>query len=317
MSSLPSAHHGHRPNPACSFAGGIRDFYIGIDWNSQGRLGGHRSLISLIEPYTQRFGLGPGLRISMLANLGFDCLILEIWGGLAAGATITIPPWGTPSGPGELVDYLDRERISHAFIGTGSMERLLLSGLRPKSLASIVTAGEALRLWPDADFSAAVVNGYGPTEATVVVTMTDDLRGYSDKSVLPPIGRPIPGAEVWLESADSSVIEKPGVPGELIIGPTYLAHGYRNRPDLTDAAFITTPRGRTYRTGDTCQWNERGELEFLGRKDRQVKLTGVRVELAEIEQAILGDARRCPGCCNSKRSSQRTPRVCLDRGKHQ
>ncbi len=227
----------------------------------------------------------------MLANLGFDCLILDVWCCLASGGTIVIPGDAVFNGPSELVDFLDTENIQHGFIGTARLERLLLSGLKPKSMATIITAGNALHVWPDVSFPVAVYNAYGPTEATVIVTMTEDLRKYEDRTRPPPIGGVLPGAEVWLAAPDGSAITTPSLPGEVIIGPSFLARGYRHQHELTEQAFTTIAGTRQYRTGDICQWTASGELDFLGRRDRQVKIAGNRVELAEVELAIL----RCPG----------------------
>jgi non-ribosomal peptide synthetase component F len=133
------------------------------------------------------------------------------------------------------------------------------------------------------------VNQYGPTESHVVSAFP--LAGSTDSwPALPPIGRPIDGARLYvLDRALEPV--PPGVNGELWIGGVALARGYLNRPDLTAERFLPDPhspeRGaRMYRTGDVARTLADGTLEFVGRSDDQVKVRGVRVEPAEVEAVL-------------------------------
>jgi hypothetical protein len=137
-----------------------------------------------------------------------------------------------------------------------------------------------------------LLNTYGPTETTVVATVCQ-LAGsaHTDKSLeRVPIGRPISNVQAYI--LDRYLNPVPiGVPGELHIGGVGLARGYLNRPDLTAEKFIPNPFGdesgaRFYKTGDLARYLPNGSIEFLGRRDRQVKVRGFRIELEEIE-AIL------------------------------
>lgn len=125
-------------------------------------------------------------------------------------------------------------------------------------------------------------NTYGPTEATVIATYAEC---HSDKPVT--IGKPLPNYEVYV--LDEELNEVPeGEPGELHIGGPGLARGYVNRDDLTRERFISCSfADRLYKTGDLVRYDEDGNLVFLGRIDRQVKLRGFRVELSEIEEVLL------------------------------
>ncbi|HEY9420940.1 MAG TPA: condensation domain-containing protein, partial [Thermoanaerobaculia bacterium] len=129
-----------------------------------------------------------------------------------------------------------------------------------------------------------LVNAYGPTETTVCAT-----AWVFDGGDRLPIGRPIPNVEVYVVDLDGEP-SPVGVPGELLVGGIGLARGYRHRPDLTAERFVPHPFAsgeRLYRTGDLVRFRADGELEFLGRIDHQVKIRGVRVELGEVEAALL------------------------------
>jgi acyl carrier protein len=161
------------------------------------------------------------------------------------------------------------------------------------SLRQAVTAGEQLQITPAiAQFfrqlpDCTLHNQYGPSESHVVAAYA--LTGSPENwSLLPPIGRAIANVKLYL--LDSNLQPVPiGVPGELYIGGTMLARGYLNRPDLTAERFIADPfvAGETlYRTGDLARYDSDGNLHYLGRADRQVKLRGFRVELGEIEAVL-------------------------------
>ena len=138
------------------------------------------------------------------------------------------------------------------------------------------------------------INGYGPTEATVgCVYYQLDTQTNLKKRI--PIGRPLEGYEVRIvdqKLKDTGI----GIIGELIVSGKGIAKGYVNRPDLSAKVFIELNGKRYYKTGDLCRWNSDGNIEFIGRSDKQVKLNGHRIELSEIEQILL----TLPGITQSK-----------------
>lgn len=248
----------------------------------------HGSLALLVDWYRNFFKLGPGVRASLLACLDRDGLIMDEWGTLASGGTLVIPDEKTLESPELIGAFMSEYQVEHAYIPAPLMEDFLVSGQRPTKLRSIYTGSDRLRVWPATDYPAAVHNGYGPTEATVTATTTRDLRLEGTRTKLPSIGKAIAGVQLWLETSEGAVITEPGTAGEVMIGGPFVARGYRNQPDITASVFLQKPDGtRYYRTGDICVWDEAGELEFLGRRDRQVKARGLRTELAEVEQAIM------------------------------
>jgi acyl carrier protein len=165
--------------------------------------------------------------------------------------------------------------------------------LFPASLKEVITAGEQLQTTPalQSFFESLphcqLVNQYGPSETHVVTAYP--LSGSPDKwPPLPPIGSPIANVQVYLLDNHHNRVPV-GVPGEICIGGIAPAHGYLNRPELSAERFIANPFDDSsclYKTGDLARYLPDGNLQYLGRKDSQVKVRGFRVELGEIE-AIL------------------------------
>jgi hypothetical protein len=160
----------------------------------------------------------------------------------------------------------------------------------------VIVAGEGVpRRLVDTHFEerrgVALWNEYGPTEATVWGTVHDcsEQRGRA----LVPIGRPIPGAFAWV--LDPTHRPTPlGIAGELFLGGPGISPGYLGQPALTAERFVRAPwnpRQRLYATGDRARMLPDGTLEFLGRRDLQVKVRGYRIELEEIEAALARDER--------------------------
>jgi acyl-coenzyme A synthetase/AMP-(fatty) acid ligase len=135
-----------------------------------------------------------------------------------------------------------------------------------------------------------LIHAYGPTETSIVSTMSAPLSGRQT----PPIGKPIMNTRVYVLDDRLSPVAI-GVPGELYIAGAGLARGYLNRPAITAERFLANPYGtadsRMYRTGDLVRWRANGDLEVIGRTDQQVKIRGFRVELGEIESALLKHSR--------------------------
>ncbi|WP_145530243.1 non-ribosomal peptide synthetase [Yersinia alsatica] len=190
-----------------------------------------------------------------------------------------------------LVQMMDQVPIDTMDITPSFFTQMIDSGLLEQGRhrpAFIMIGGEAAtpRLWdllkqhPELN----VVNFYGPSEYTI-----DTLGANTKVSEQPVIGRPVANTEVYL--LDSQLAKVPvGVVGELYIAGPGLARGYLNRPDLTAARFVANPfrHGEVmYRSGDLMRWTAHGQLDFVGRIDHQIKVRGFRVELGEIENALV------------------------------
>ncbi|MDQ3287867.1 MAG: amino acid adenylation domain-containing protein [Pseudomonadota bacterium] len=251
---------------------------------------GHDSLAAVLHAYCNYHGIASTDRVSAVANIGFDASVIEYWPALARGASVHVGSREILHSMDGLMRWLSTERITYSWLPTPIAEVLLTAeGLDfPDSLRRIETAGERLKARPGADWKIPLHNSYGPTEATVIATSSlvaaTGARG-------PDIGRPLPGVHVHVLDGDGRPVPE-GETGELFIGGIGVARGYLNQPGLTAARFVPDPFSekpcaRMYATGDLCRWNDSGNLEFIARNDGQVKIRGNRVELGEIEQAMM------------------------------
>ena len=249
----------------------------------------HQALANLVSWHTHTYQIGAVDRLSQLAGMAFDACTWEVWPCLANGASLHIPATEVQS-PGEVMAWLAEEAIDVAFMPTPLAEQVLREEAPAKlKLRTLLTGGDKLHRVSSKGHSYALVNHYGPTENAVVSTASPVEPG-GEKA--PPIGRPIQNVSAYV--LDPSMNPVPvGVVGELFLGGSSLARGYRNHPELTAEHFVRHPfsdsaDARLYRSGDLVRWLHDGQLEFVGRADSQVKVRGVRIELGEIESALLG-----------------------------
>ncbi len=252
----------------------------------------HRSLLNLVAWHQREYGVTPADRATLIASPGFDASVWELWPYLTAGASLHVPPEAVRADPAALAAWIDRERITIAFLPTPLAEAVLEAWgpAGPAALRFLLTGGDVLHRGAPDGAPFVLANHYGPTENTVVATWTR-LDGDAPTGRLPSIGRPIANVRAFVLDARLQPLPE-GVPGELLVGGESLARGYLGRPDLTAERFVPDPfadepGARLYRTGDRVRWLADGTLDFLGRLDRQVKVRGVRIEPGEIEAALL------------------------------
>ncbi|HEY0735643.1 MAG TPA: amino acid adenylation domain-containing protein [Herpetosiphonaceae bacterium] len=249
----------------------------------------HQSLLNLIDWHRQRYAVTAADHATQLAGPGFDAAVWELWPYLASGASIHIVDPGIRAEPSRLVSWLAQEMITICFMPTPLAEAMLAEPWpQPSTLRYLLTGGDVLRRYPPRDLPCMLVNHYGPTEYTVVTTSIE-LSPEDQALDVPPIGHPIANTEVFLLDKHLQLVPV-GVPGEVYIGGVGLARGYLGRSDLTAERFIPHPFAtsgkRLYKTGDLARYWPDGTLEFLGRRDQQVKVRGFRIELGEIEARL-------------------------------
>ncbi len=245
----------------------------------------HRGLSSLIAWHRRTFGLGPGDRTTLAANPGFGASVWDTWAPLTAGAAVHIPPREVVLSPPAFLAWAAERGITSSYLPTPLAEAVMFeplpAGLR---LRTLFTGGDRLRRRPPESLPFALVNVYGPTECTVMVTAGKISPGER----APDIGAAVANSRVYI--LDRWLQPVPvGVPGEICLAGAGLGRGYRQRPELTARTFVPNPFGdgeRLYRTGDLARRLPSGEIEFLGRFDHQVKIRGNRIELGEVETVL-------------------------------
>jgi len=275
----------------------------GSTGDPKGVLISHRALVSHSISVVKHYELDPSDRVLQFASISFDVAAEELFPTLLSGAAVVLTTLeGVPS-LSDLIDLLERERLTVINLPSGYWHELVLEldlskrALSP-TLRLVITGSERvlperLKTWRKM-FGNSIrwLNAYGPTEATVTTTIYEpDGTDEGLETMAVPIGRPMANREVYI--LDSYLKPVPvGVIGELYIGGRGLSRGYLNSQDITLEKFIPNlfkaePGARLYKTGDRARYLSDGNIEFLGRTDRQVKIRGFRIELDEIENALV------------------------------
>ncbi|MBF6059237.1 AMP-binding protein [Nocardia terpenica] len=260
--------------------------------------------------YAERTGSGPGDRHSLLIGVSFDPHVKELWAALSTGATLTVAPEAVRWDPVALTDWWRTAGVTLAILPTPLAE-LVLDRPWPHlpALRRLEIGGDRLRRWPAPDVTAVVDNAYGPAEATVLTTV--HTLTSTEGQTPPPIGLPMAGAVVCVTDDEGRLVAR-GESGELRIGGSCLAIGYLDA-ERTAERFVPAPAGvdcdRVYRTGDRVLMRADGVLEFVARMDDQVKVSGVRIEPAEVESAFEHHPRVRRAAVAAQRHSGDTVRL--------
>ncbi|WP_217510267.1 non-ribosomal peptide synthetase [Streptomyces vilmorinianum] len=256
----------------------------------------HHAALNTVTDVNERYGVGPDDRVFGLADLGFDLSVYDLFGTLAAGATLVLPDADMRSEPAHWAEVMGRHGVT-VWNSVPAQMQMLVEHLEagaaeiPETLRLVMLSGdwipvdlpERIRaLWPD----VRIISMGGATEASIW-------------SIQHPVGEVEPGARsipygTPMRNQSFHVLDPAFEPcpvwtaGELYIGGVGLARGYWADEERTAAAFVTHPRTgeRLYRTGDFGRYLPDGTIEFLGRRDGQVKINGHRVELGEIESTL-------------------------------
>ena len=271
--------------------------YIDFTSGSTGRPKGvcieHYTVARLVRgvDYAQ---LGEDETFLLIAPISFDASTLEVWGCLLNGGRLVVYPPRAPGDVRELEEVLRRHRVTTLHLTAGLFTQLVEAHIEAlRGLHQLLTGGDVVSA-PHVrrvleELGCPVTACYGPTESTTFASCHRMTRPEQVGEAV-PIGKPIGNTSVYILDAGMQPVPV-GVTGELYIGGDGLARGYLVNPALTAERFVPDPFGgepgaRLYRTGDQARWRKDGVLEFLGRRDTQVKLRGYRVEPGEVEAVL-------------------------------
>ncbi len=264
----------------------------GSTGNPKGVVATHRGVIRLVRDTSALKFRADDVFLQM-APTSFDASTLEIWGALLSGATLVIAPPGR-TGTEDIRQQLRSHNVTVLWLTAALFHMVVRERVDVlKGLRCVLAGGDVLI--PGAvnsvlkNVGCSVINGYGPTENTTftcchVMNSSEDII-----SSTVPIGRPIDNTMIYVLDDHMNFVPN-GMVGELCAEGDGLGWGYLGAASRTAGSFVPSPfskdGGRMYKTGDLVRWRADGTLEFIGRKDQQIKLRGFRIELGEVESAL-------------------------------
>lgn len=270
-------------------------FTSGSSGEPKGVMQCHRNVLHFIQRYTNKLHICADDRVSLLPAYTFDASVMDIYGALLNGASLYCYSI-LKNGLDPLAEWLQVNKIS-IYHTVPTLYRYFISTIKTGPLNTIrlvVLGGEPVYKKDYEDFrkyfseGTIFINGYGPTESTIILQKFIDHSSIIDRRNI-PVGMTAENGEVYLlkdNDEEACVYET----GEIVYKSEYVALGYWNKKEQTEKVFTVDPKtktGRVYRTGDLGIRLPTGEIELVARKDTQVKIRGQRVELSEIEQNII------------------------------
>lgn len=266
----------------------------------------HQALVNHSIAAAKAYQLQPEDRILQFASISFDVAAEELFPSWLSGSTVVIRP-NRVLAFAHFLQFLEQEKLTvlnlptaywHEWVSDLAQTKAPLPPtLRLVIVGTEQTLPKKLALWQKlVGDRIRWLNAYGPTEATIGVTIYEPATCQENQSVYSvPIGGPIANTQIYLLDKHFNPTP-PGVPGELYIGGVGIARGYLNRPELTAEKFIPNPFSEKsgthlYKTGDKARYLSDGNIELLGRIDHQVKIRGFRIELGEIESKLRQHAK--------------------------
>lgn len=257
----------------------------------------HAGVINILTSLERADPLSPGERCSLWTGQSFDVSVYEEFTSLLFGGELHIVPDTVRVETAKFIEWLRAEQIQCAYVPPfmlGELAEWLGCDDHTLSLCRLLTGVELINELTLASIrqslpNVTILNCYGPTETTICSTFIRfEPQQAQNKNA--SIGRPADNTQVYLLDGGLTLVPE-GAAGEVYIGGDGLAQGYLRRPALTAGKFIPDPFGgepgrRLYKTGDLARYLPDGNIEFVGRIDKQVKLRGFRIELGEIESAL-------------------------------
>lgn len=256
----------------------------------------HYNLINFVYNLNDCFNnkFSPADNCLSVANIAFDASVQEIFTPLCFGATLVLYPKNTLTNIPLLCDILEKNHITFSFLPPNILEDIFNFIYKNKTAFEInkLSVGvEAIKNSTLNNFyklnkNIEIVNGYGPSEATICSTFF--VYKYDKSNNIVPIGYPLKNNKIFILNRFNK-LQPVGMPGELCITGKNVSLGYLNNNDLTHKSFISLPNfsnSKIYKTGDICYWMENGCINFIGRKDSQIKFRGHRIELSEIANCV-------------------------------
>lgn len=269
----------------------------------------HRGMVDLADWLVETFDFTENDALGNQTPFYFDGSVKDICICLKAGATLNVIGKKYFSFPKLLIPFLNERKITSILWATSAIILIgnskILDSTLPEHLRIVTFAGEAmpgkqLNVWRDKLPDVRFINLYGPTEITVDCTYYEVERRFNDDEFI-PIGRECRNKQVLVFNEDNRLVRS-GETGELCVRGTGVALGYYNNREKTAEVFVQNPlhnyyRDIIYRTGDLVRYNSRGEIEFVSRKDFQIKHKGNRIELGEIEVAVNATPKVTNAAC--------------------
>lgn len=258
----------------------------GSTGHPKGVMVSRRSLTNYIHAFGAYFNIGTADRVVLQSSIAFDTMVEEMFPVLFKGGVLVLSTAGGRD-TDALADLIEKQQITVLSVTPLVLNELNNRLTFPGPLRAIISGGDELLPSHINHLFGKVplFNTYGPTETTVCASyfpVTDITKTHF-------IGKPIANTQVYI--LDHALHAQPvNVPGEICIAGEGVALGYLNNLSLTNERFVANPYGQglLYRTGDIGRWDHAGNVEFLGRRDTQVKVRGYRIELGEIEKCLLG-----------------------------
>ena len=269
----------------------------------------HRSVIDYVEHLCEVLKFDENSVFGNQTPLYFDAYLKEVIPTLKYGAKTVLIPKQLFMFPIKLGEFLNEHKINTLCWVVSALTMIssfrTFETVKPEYLRTIAFASEVFpikqfKLWRQALPNARFINLYGPTETTGICCYYEVDREFSEDETL-PVGRPFKNTQIILLDENNQV-PPVGQQGEICVRGTRLTLGYYCNPEKTSEAFVQNPLNNLYpeliyRTGDLGRWNDRGELEFAGRKDYQIKHMGHRSELGEIEVIVNMHPQVRSACC--------------------